>query len=100
MIRCVYGALTARQRCIYKAESGEWQYDIVYPGFKMNMPDVLAAIRAGPIQEVCQPVAPERNRVVEFYNAAFSVFSGHIATISQNGLCLVEPPVPVADKRY
>src|SRR5438874_2507871 len=26
-----------------KTKSGEWRYDIVYPGFKINMPDVLAA---------------------------------------------------------
>lgn len=58
-----------------KLKAGEWQYDIVYPGFKMNMPDVLAAIGLAQFRKYANLLLPERNRVVEFYNAAFSVFS-------------------------
>lgn len=58
-----------------KLKAGEWQYDIVYPGFKMNMPDVLAAIGLAQFRKYADMLLPERKRVFDFYNAAFKAFS-------------------------
>ena len=55
-----------------KSKAGGWKYDIVYPGFKMNMPDVLAAIGLAQIRKYDSFLLVERKRVFEFYNNHFS----------------------------
>jgi dTDP-4-amino-4,6-dideoxygalactose transaminase len=53
-----------------KTQAGGWRYDIVYPGFKINMPDVCAAIGLAQIRKYDQLLA-ERKRVFEFYTQFF-----------------------------
>src|SRR5574344_1423962 len=55
----------------YTSPKASWQYDIVAPGYKFNIPDVLAAIG------VCQLKRAflfdeQRKNVVKKYNEAFS----------------------------
>ena len=57
-----------------KTKAGEWQYDIVYPGFKINMPDVLAAIGVAQFKKYEQ-LLEERKRVFDFYTAAFEKYT-------------------------
>lgn len=54
-----------------KSQAGGWRYDIVYPGFKMNMPDVCAAIGLAQIRKYDQAVWQERKRVFECYSTGF-----------------------------
>lgn len=54
-----------------KSTAGGWQYDIVYPGFKMNMPDVLAAIGLAQLRKYIANLHAERKRVVELYHSLF-----------------------------
>jgi dTDP-4-amino-4,6-dideoxygalactose transaminase len=58
-----------------KTQAGGWRYDIVYPGFKMNMPDVCAAIGLAQIRKYDQSILEERKRVFDYYDAAFSKYS-------------------------
>lgn len=58
-----------------KSKAGGWRYDIVYPGFKMNMPDVLAAIGLGQVRKYNQVLLKERRRVFDTYTAAFKKHS-------------------------
>lgn len=51
-----------------KTVKGGWKYDIVYPGFKMNMPDILAAIGLAQISKYITKLLPARKRVVDYYN--------------------------------
>ncbi|MDP1725497.1 MAG: DegT/DnrJ/EryC1/StrS family aminotransferase [Bacteroidota bacterium] len=55
-----------------KTQAGGWRYDIVYPGFKINMPDVCAAIGLAQIKKYTQQLLVERRRVFEAYNKLFS----------------------------
>lgn len=55
-----------------KSKAGGWRYDIVYPGFKMNMPDVLAAIGLGQVRKYDEVLLKERRRVFDTYTAAFT----------------------------
>jgi dTDP-4-amino-4,6-dideoxygalactose transaminase len=52
--------------------AGGWKYDIVYPGFKMNMPDICAAIGLAQLRKYDSLILPERRRVVQEYQNAFS----------------------------
>jgi dTDP-4-amino-4,6-dideoxygalactose transaminase len=55
-----------------KSSAGGWEYDIVYPGFKMNMPDVLAAMGLAQFRKYKTELLHERKRVFDFYSNAFS----------------------------
>lgn len=55
-----------------KSQSGGWRYDIVYAGFKINMPDVCAAIGLAQIRKYDVAVWEERKRVFEYYSNEFS----------------------------
>jgi dTDP-4-amino-4,6-dideoxygalactose transaminase len=54
-----------------KSQSGGWRYDIVYPGFKINMPDICAAIGLAQIRKYEDVILDERKRVFDFYDSAF-----------------------------
>lgn len=58
-----------------KSQAGGWRYDIVYPGFKMNMPDVLAAIGLTQLKSYIKELLPERRRIYTHYHEAFGAFS-------------------------
>ena len=55
-----------------KSEVGGWKYDIVYAGFKINMPDVCAAIGLAQIRKYNSAISLERKRVFDFFSASFA----------------------------
>ncbi|MCM4167325.1 UDP-4-amino-4-deoxy-L-arabinose--oxoglutarate aminotransferase [Arenibacter antarcticus] len=55
-----------------KSKAGAWSYDIIFPGLKINMPDVLAAIGIGQMEEYICKTLPERIRIFEAYNEYLS----------------------------
>ena len=57
-----------------KSRGGGWKYDIVYPGFKMNMPDVLAAIGLAQLRIYESELLPKRREIFKRYNDAFSKY--------------------------
>ncbi len=54
-----------------KTALGGWRYDVVYPGFKFNMPDVLAAIGLAQLRRYDSLILKERHRVYDLYNHLF-----------------------------
>lgn len=58
-----------------KSKAGEWQYDIVLPGYKMNMPDVCAAIGLAQIRKYKDFLLPERKRIALEYIEKFKKFN-------------------------
>jgi dTDP-4-amino-4,6-dideoxygalactose transaminase len=71
-----------------KTKSGEWRYDIVYPGFKINMPDVLAAIGLAQLKKYDTLILKERKRIFDFYAAAFKKYSWAICPPFQKEGCV------------
>lgn len=55
-----------------KSQGAGWKYDIVYPGFKMNMPDICAAIGLAQLRKYRSLILPERERVFRTYNELLS----------------------------
>ncbi len=55
-----------------KSQGGSWKYDIVYPGFKMNMPDICAAIGLAQLKKYSQVILPARKIIFERYVKKFS----------------------------
>ena len=58
-----------------KSLAGGWRYDVVYPGFKMNMPDVCAAIGLAQMRKYDSFLLQERKRVFDYYSEAFAAQS-------------------------
>jgi len=58
-----------------KSKAGGWRYDIVYPGFKINLPDILAAIGLAQIRKYDAVLLKERERVFNYYSQAFKQVS-------------------------
>jgi len=58
-----------------KTNGAGWKYDIVYPGFKMNMPDLGAAIGLAQLRKYETHILPERKRVFDQYVQHFSKYT-------------------------
>lgn len=54
----------------YTSPRASWEYDIIAPGYKFNLPDVLAAIGCCQVERA-QLFYDQRKAVVDKYNAAF-----------------------------
>lgn len=50
-----------------KTKLGSWEYDIVYPAYKCNMTDIMAAIGLGQLKRYPQMLS-RRKEIVELYN--------------------------------
>ncbi|MBG9377159.1 DegT/DnrJ/EryC1/StrS family aminotransferase [Panacibacter sp. DH6] len=70
-----------------KSSAGGWEYDIVYPGFKMNMPDVLAAIGLAQFRKYKSALLAERKRVFDYYTRAFKNFAWAICPPFEKAGC-------------
>jgi dTDP-4-amino-4,6-dideoxygalactose transaminase len=53
------------------AKGGTWKYDVVVPGFKYNMPDILAAIGLRQLEKLAR-FQRRRREVADRYTQAFS----------------------------
>lgn len=58
-----------------KAQAGGWKYDIIYPGLKINMPDVLAAIGVAQLPEYFESILEKRAEIYSFYQSFFQTKS-------------------------
>ncbi len=68
-----------------KTKVGGWRYDIILPGFKMNMPDVCAAIGLAQIRKYKSLLLPERKRVAKLYQVEFSKYTWAQLPLLMNG---------------
>ncbi|MGL4366797.1 MAG: DegT/DnrJ/EryC1/StrS family aminotransferase [Brevinemataceae bacterium] len=50
-----------------KFASGSWEYDIVMPGYKLNMPDTLAALGLSQLKRYESESLPHRRKLVSHY---------------------------------
>jgi dTDP-4-amino-4,6-dideoxygalactose transaminase len=62
-----------------KAGAGSWKYDILFPGLKINMPDLCAALGLGQIKSYSANLHPSRKRVAEKYCSAFGKYPWFIS---------------------
>lgn len=54
-----------------KSKAGGWKYDIIYPGLKINMPDILAAIGVAQIPEYFESTLGKRKEIYKVYHSFF-----------------------------
>ncbi len=54
-----------------KTMGAEWKYDIIYPGFKINMPDILASIAVAQFQIYKKELLHRRKEIYALYDKLF-----------------------------
>ncbi len=54
-----------------KSKAGGWKYDILFPGLKVNMPDLCAAVGLAQIKKYDSNILKERRRVALTYEIFF-----------------------------
>lgn len=81
-----------------KTQKGSWEYDIMCPGFKCNMTDIMAAIGLAQLDRY-NDILKKRRRIIEIYNEGLknenvqvlthyddiSKSSGHLYLVRLNG---------------
>ena len=66
-----------------KSKRNGWEYDILCPGYKANMPDILAAIGLVEIERYQSETLPKRQSIFNFYSQALIDQPGVILPIYQ-----------------
>lgn len=56
-----------------KSQGGNWKYDIVYPGFKINLNDLCAAVGLAQIRKYTDDLILKRKKIFERYDEAFKI---------------------------
>jgi len=55
-----------------KSKAGGWRYDIIYPGMKINLPDLLAAVGVAQLPLYFSTILGQRKSIFRFYQDYFS----------------------------
>lgn len=81
---CVKTLHGQNKDALAKTKPGNWRYDIVEPGYKMNMTDIMAAIGLVELSRYNSLILPARKQIVEAYAKAFSSCDWAITPTYQN----------------
>jgi dTDP-4-amino-4,6-dideoxygalactose transaminase len=57
-----------------KMQKGNWKYDIVEPGYKCNMTDIMAAIGLVELERYEREILPRRREIIAFYSSKLAQF--------------------------
>jgi dTDP-4-amino-4,6-dideoxygalactose transaminase len=69
---CVKTLHGQNKDALAKTKPGNWKYDIVEAGYKMNMTDIMASIGLVELERYDREILPVRKAIFEAYTAAFS----------------------------
>ena len=58
-----------------KMQKGNWKYDVIEPGYKCNMTDIMAAIGLVELRRYESETLPRRKEIFDLYQAALSQYS-------------------------
>jgi dTDP-4-amino-4,6-dideoxygalactose transaminase len=57
-----------------KNQPGDWKYDIIDQGLKVNMPDICASVGLAQIRKYVSALLPERRKIFHFFDKEFSKY--------------------------
>jgi dTDP-4-amino-4,6-dideoxygalactose transaminase len=70
-IRTLHGQ---NKDALAKTKPGNWRYDVMEPGYKMNMTDILASIGLVELGRYDSEILHERKQIFDFYTNALSQY--------------------------
>jgi len=72
---CILTLHGQNKDALAKMQKGNWKYDIITPGYKCNMTDLMAAIGLVELSRYANDTLVKRRQVCEYYQSAFSKYS-------------------------
>ena len=69
---CIKSLHGQNKDALAKMQKGNWRYDIVEPGYKMNMTDIMAAIGLVELSRYDAETLPRRKQICQTYDRLFS----------------------------
>lgn len=69
---CVKTLHGQNKDALAKTKPGNWRYDIVEPGYKMNMTDIMAAFGRVELARYDSLILPYRKKIFDAYTSAFA----------------------------
>ena len=69
---CIKSLHGQNKDALAKMQKGNWRYDIVEPGYKMNMTDIMAAIGLVELSRYEAETLPKRKQICQTYDRLFS----------------------------
>lgn len=83
---CVKSLHGQNKDALAKMQKGNWRYDIVEPGYKMNMTDIMAAIGLVELSRYETETLPKRKQICRSYSEELSKYPWAILpTLESNG---------------
>lgn len=79
-----YGLHGQNKSALDKTKKGAWEYDVIDAGYKCNMTDILASIGLVELARYDSETLIERKRIVEQYDAAFSILDWAIVPVHKD----------------
>ena len=58
-----------------KMQKGNWKYDVIEPGYKCNMTDIMAAIGLVELERYDREILPRRKIIMKKYHEAFKAYN-------------------------
>lgn len=71
---CVKSLHGQNKDALAKMQKGNWRYDIVEPGYKMNMTDIMAAIGLVELSRYESETLPKRKKICRWYSEKLSQY--------------------------
>jgi dTDP-4-amino-4,6-dideoxygalactose transaminase len=68
-----------------KLKKGSWEYDVVEPGYKYNMPDIIAALGLAGIRHYASDILPRSKHIVDLYHRLLAPYSWTQCPITHTG---------------
>jgi dTDP-4-amino-4,6-dideoxygalactose transaminase len=67
-----------------KMQKGNWRYDIIEPGYKCNMTDIMAAIGLIELRRYETEILPKRKQITAWYNELLGDYTWAILPLSED----------------
>lgn len=67
-----------------KSQIGAWEYDIIYPGFKCNMTDIMASIGLKQLERY-DGLLKRRKEIIDMYDKSFLPLNVNVQTLKHFG---------------
>jgi dTDP-4-amino-4,6-dideoxygalactose transaminase len=72
---CVSSLHGQNKDALAKTQKGNWRYDIIEPGYKCNMTDIMAVIGMIELERYDDDTLKRRKAIIDTYQKAFSVYA-------------------------
>jgi dTDP-4-amino-4,6-dideoxygalactose transaminase len=72
---CVRTLHGQNKDALAKTKPGNWRYDVMEPGYKMNMTDIMASMGLVELERYESMIIPHRKHIFEMYTKALSQYS-------------------------